>query len=130
MASLITETAISSRGARLQEVRDEHTRDCHGSCGGFKKPVMLYPIGKGSSVLLQVAEKAFHPAFQSTSAPAINATLAYRHLFRAFAPLREPHSRSSAILGNKLDAGLFERLGNGGNSFSGHLDWPPSFRAL
>jgi hypothetical protein len=30
-------------------------------------------------------------------------TLAYRHLFRAFAPLREHHTRSSTVLGNKLD---------------------------
>jgi sulfate adenylyltransferase subunit 2 len=28
----------------------------------FKKPVMFYPIGKDSSVLLQVAVKAFHSA--------------------------------------------------------------------
>jgi sulfate adenylyltransferase subunit 2 len=28
----------------------------------FKKPVMLYSIGKDSSVLLHVAVKAFHPA--------------------------------------------------------------------
>jgi len=42
-------------------------------------------------------------------APAINATLAYRHLFRAFAPLREPHSRSATVLRNELYASLFER---------------------
>ena len=28
----------------------------------FKKPVMLYSIGKDSSVLLHLAVKAFHPA--------------------------------------------------------------------
>jgi len=28
----------------------------------FKKPVMIYSIGRDSSVLLQVAVKAFHPA--------------------------------------------------------------------
>ena len=28
----------------------------------FKKPVMLYSIGKDSSVMLHVAIKAFHPA--------------------------------------------------------------------
>jgi hypothetical protein len=44
--------------------------------------------------------------------PAIKATLAYRHLFRAFAPLREPHARSTTILRNELHAGLFKRPHN------------------
>jgi len=29
---------------------------------GARKPVMLYSIGKDSSVMLQLARKAFHPA--------------------------------------------------------------------
>jgi hypothetical protein len=60
----------------------------------------------------------------------MNATLAHRHLLRAFAALREPHSRTSAILRDKFYTGPFEGLGNDGNGFIGHLDWPPSFRAL
>src|SRR6185437_11848740 len=28
----------------------------------FRKPVMLYSVGKDSSVMLQLARKAFHPA--------------------------------------------------------------------
>ena len=52
------------------------------------------------------------------------------HLLRPFNSLRESHASASAILGNKLDAGLFERLGNSDNSFIGHLDWPPSFCAF
>src|SRR5215472_11017488 len=35
--------------------------------------------------------------------PSINARPAHRRLLRAFAPLGEPHSRPSTILGDKLD---------------------------
>ena len=40
--------------------------------------------------------------------PSIGETVAQRHLLRAFAPLGEPHSRSSTVLRNELYAGLFE----------------------
>ena len=33
----------------------------------FQRPVMLYSIGKDSSVLLRLAQKAFHPAPDSLS---------------------------------------------------------------
>ncbi len=36
----------------------------------FQRPVMLYSIGKDSSVLLRLAQKAFHPGADSVSAAA------------------------------------------------------------
>ena len=43
------------------------------------------------------------PPFSSMNAPA------YRHLFRAFAPPREPHSHPATVLWNEFYASLFER---------------------
>ena len=36
----------------------------------FRNPVMLYSIGKDSSAMLHVAQKAFHPAQAAVSAAA------------------------------------------------------------
>jgi hypothetical protein len=54
----------------------------------------------------------------------------HRHLFRTLASLGKPHSRSSAILGNKFYAGPFKCFDNGDNRFIRYLDWPTSFCAL
>jgi hypothetical protein len=39
-------------------------------------------------------------------------------------PLRQSHSSTAAILRDKLDAGLFEGLGDSRNCFVSHLDGP------
>src|SRR3974377_1264530 len=44
---------------RLEAARSENMRDVVAE---FKKPVMLYSIGKDSSVMLHLAVKAFYPA--------------------------------------------------------------------
>ncbi len=46
----------------LQALEDESIEILRESAAAFRKPVLLYSIGKDSSVLLHLARKAFHPA--------------------------------------------------------------------
>ena len=46
----------------LQSLESESIEILRETAGAFRKPVMLYSIGKDSSVLLHLARKAFHPA--------------------------------------------------------------------
>ena len=46
----------------LKELEDESIEIFRETASGFKKPVMMYSIGKDSSVLLHLARKAFYPA--------------------------------------------------------------------
>lgn len=46
----------------LQSLEDESLEIFRETAAAFRKPVMLYSIGKDSSVLLHLARKAFHPA--------------------------------------------------------------------
>jgi sulfate adenylyltransferase subunit 2 len=46
----------------LQALEDESIEIFRETAAAFRKPVMLYSIGKDSSVLLHLARKAFHPA--------------------------------------------------------------------
>ncbi len=49
-----------SRG-RLQQLEDESVHIIREVVAQFRNPVMLYSIGKDSSVMLHLARKAFHP---------------------------------------------------------------------
>ena len=46
---------------RLQRLEDESVHIIREVAAQFSKPVMLYSIGKDSSVMLHLARKAFHP---------------------------------------------------------------------
>jgi sulfate adenylyltransferase subunit 2 len=46
----------------LQALENESIEIFREAAAAFRKPVMLYSIGKDSSVLLHLARKAFHPA--------------------------------------------------------------------
>jgi sulfate adenylyltransferase subunit 2 len=46
----------------LKELEDESIEIFRETASGFKKPVMIYSIGKDSSVLLHLARKAFYPS--------------------------------------------------------------------
>ena len=46
----------------LKELEDESIEIFRETASGFKKPVMMYSIGKDSSVLLHLARKAFYPS--------------------------------------------------------------------
>ena len=45
----------------LRELENESIEILRETAAAFKNPVMLYSIGKDSSVLLHLARKAFHP---------------------------------------------------------------------
>lgn len=46
----------------LRELENESIEILRETASGFRKPVMMYSIGKDSSVLLHLARKAFYPA--------------------------------------------------------------------
>ena len=48
--------------AILKELENESIEILRETAAGFKKPVMMYSIGKDSSVLLHLARKAFYPS--------------------------------------------------------------------
>ena len=48
--------------AVLKALESESIEIIRETAAAFKRPVMLYSIGKDSSVLLHLARKAFHPA--------------------------------------------------------------------
>jgi sulfate adenylyltransferase subunit 2 len=53
---------MSKIAAILKELENESIEILRETAAGFKKPVMMYSIGKDSSVLLHLARKAFYPA--------------------------------------------------------------------
>ena len=46
----------------LKELENESIEILRETASGFKKPVMMYSVGKDSSVLLHLARKAFYPS--------------------------------------------------------------------
>jgi sulfate adenylyltransferase subunit 2 len=52
----------TSRSNHLQQLEDESIHIMREVAAQFSKPVMLYSIGKDSSVMLHLAMKAFHPS--------------------------------------------------------------------
>ena len=53
---------MSIKGEILKELENESIEILRETASGFRKPVMMYSIGKDSSVLLHLARKAFYPA--------------------------------------------------------------------
>ncbi len=53
---------MSKISAILKELENESIEIFRETAAGFKKPVMMYSIGKDSSVLLHLARKAFYPS--------------------------------------------------------------------
>ena len=53
---------MSKIAAILKELENESIEILRETAAGFKKPVMMYSIGKDSSVLLHLASKAFYPS--------------------------------------------------------------------
>ena len=53
---------MSKIPAILKELENESIEILRETASGFKKPVMMYSIGKDSSVLLHLALKAFYPS--------------------------------------------------------------------
>src|SRR6516225_3211561 len=61
-ASEMTRQKTRALPRHLRRLEAESIEIMRDVVAEFKKPVMLYSIGKDSSVLLHVAVKAFHPA--------------------------------------------------------------------
>ncbi len=53
---------MSKVAAILKDLENESIEIFRETAAGFKKPVMMYSIGKDSSVLLHLARKAFYPS--------------------------------------------------------------------
>src|SRR6185369_14634755 len=53
---------MSPRLSHLQALEAESIHILREVAAEFQRPVMLYSIGKDSSVMLRLAQKAFHPA--------------------------------------------------------------------
>src|SRR6266849_1823833 len=58
---LTTETSSVSSSDHLRALEAESIHIMREVVAEFERPVMLYSIGKDSSVLLRLAQKAFHP---------------------------------------------------------------------
>ncbi len=58
----MTPFPVSSRLSHLAQLEAESIHIIREAASEFDKPVMLYSIGKDSSVMLHLAKKAFHPA--------------------------------------------------------------------
>ena len=54
--------AVAPKPKRLRQLEAESIEIMREVVAEFKKPVMLYSIGKDSSVMLHLAIKAFYPA--------------------------------------------------------------------
>ncbi len=61
----------------------------------FERPVMLYSIGKDSSVMLRLAQKAFHPA--PIPFPLLHVDTTYK--FREMIEFRDWYTRSRSARG-------------------------------
>ena len=53
---------MSIKARILKELENESIEILRETASGFRKPVMMYSIGKDSSVLLHLARKAFYPS--------------------------------------------------------------------
>src|ERR1700722_971809 len=60
--SIIRSGAATALPTHLKRLESESIEIMREVVAEFKKPVMLYSIGKDSSVMLHVAMRAFHPA--------------------------------------------------------------------
>jgi sulfate adenylyltransferase subunit 2 len=58
----MTATTPLPRLSHLEQLESESIHIMREAIGEFDNPVMLYSIGKDSSVMLHLAKKAFHPA--------------------------------------------------------------------
>ena len=65
----------------LKELENESIEILRETAAAFKNPVMLYSIGKDSSVLLHLARKAFHPGRIPFKILHIDTTWKFREMY-------------------------------------------------
>src|SRR6195952_718877 len=61
MATLVQPASTATKLTHLQQLEAESIHIFREVAAEFEKPVMLYSIGKDSSVMLRLAQKAFYP---------------------------------------------------------------------
>jgi len=76
------ETAVARRLSHLEQLEAESIHIMREVVAEFQNPVMLYSIGKDSSVMVRLAMKAFHPAKLPFSLLHINTTWKFQDMIR------------------------------------------------
>ena len=71
-----------SRGSHLKRLEDESIFIIREVAAEFRNPVMLYSIGKDSSVMLHLAMKAFHPGKPPFPLLHVDTTWKFRDMIR------------------------------------------------
>src|ERR1700744_6369426 len=87
--------AVPAPSTHLQMLEAESIHIIREVAAEFQKPVMLYSIGEDSSVMLRLAQKAFHPA--PIPFPLLHIDTGYK-----FREMLEFRDRYTAELGLKL----------------------------
>lgn len=95
MSSITHDTAGATQRAHLAALEAESIHILREVVAEFERPVMLYSIGKDSSVLLRLAQKAFHPG--PIPFPLLHVDTTYK--FREMIEFRD---RTAAELGVEL----------------------------
>jgi sulfate adenylyltransferase subunit 2 len=95
MSSISHDTAGATQRAHLAALEAESIHILREVVAEFDRPVMLYSIGKDSSVLLRLAQKAFHPG--PIPFPLLHVDTTYK--FREMIEFRD---RTAAELGVEL----------------------------
>jgi sulfate adenylyltransferase subunit 2 len=95
MVSTTTERvpAISQQLSHLRLLEAESIHILREVAAEFQKPVMLYSIGKDSSVMLRLAQKAFHPA--PIPFPLLHIDTGYK--FKEMLEFRDAHTRALCL---------------------------------
>src|SRR3954447_9914475 len=98
--------------SHLQRLEAESIHILREVAAEFQRPVMLYSIGKDSSVLLRLAQKAFHPA--PIPFPLLHIDTTYK--FREMIEFRDNYTRE---IGAKLVVYTNrEAISDGANPFA------------
>src|SRR6201986_19289 len=102
---------VTERLSHLQVLEAESIHIFREVASEFQRPVMLYSIGKDSSVMLRLAQKAFHPG--PMPFPLLHVDTGYK--FREMIEFRDAYT---AQLGVKLIVHRNEEaLADGANPF-------------
>jgi sulfate adenylyltransferase subunit 2 len=90
---MYTEKRMSSRLSHLQALEYESIHIFREVAAEFQRPVMLYSIGKDSSVLLRLAQKAFFPG--PIPFPLLHVDTSYK--FREMIEFRDSYTREVGV---------------------------------
>ncbi len=94
MATLVTEPpASATRTSHLKLLEAESIHIFREVASEFEKPVMLYSIGKDSSVMLRLAQKAFHPG--PIPFPLLHVDTGYK--FREMLDFRDAYTKELGV---------------------------------